>query len=39
MAEAPGTVFADGAGRDALPDALPLDPRQRVRWSCPLYRL
>jgi hypothetical protein len=35
MAEAPSTVFADGAGRDALP----LDPRQRVRWSCPLYRL
>jgi hypothetical protein len=29
MAEAPITVFVDGAGRDALP----LDPRQRVRWS------
>jgi hypothetical protein len=35
MAEAPITVFVDGAGRDALPH----DPRQRVRWSCPLYRL
>jgi DNA-binding NarL/FixJ family response regulator len=25
----------NGAGRDALP----LDPRQYVRWSCPVYRL
>jgi hypothetical protein len=25
----------NAAGRDALP----LDPRQQVRWSCPVYRL
>ena len=26
---------AAGAGRDALP----LDPRQHIRWSCPLHRV
>ena len=28
-------IFPNGAGRDALP----LDPRQHVRWSCPVCRL
>jgi hypothetical protein len=29
----------NGAGRDALLDALPRDPPQNIRWSCPVSRL